>query len=1703
MKKKSIALLLALMTVMQFSTPIIRDVFALEIKSSNNDSSQLRGSVNIALNLKVPMKFNEENDLKLILKSDTGQDVKVNLINKQVEIDNNKKTDDATTDSSVKLEIKNTTEDSVKPEINKIDPEVTVKHLNYLFKEVESNDDEYSPYIYNFSVDLENIPVGKYYVQIDGDGFVPIKTKRFEINKYSKRINIGNGSPLSLKVDVNDDEKSDKKDYELIEKNIGTNNLNFDVSKDGLVDIEDLSFAYESINYSITNDEYILDTSAIVDISNIDIRKTEGLEIEGDLANLFNNSEEKITLNLDNLSGKEAQFDISVNDEIKSEQVALDVSGISQGQIVVEDENGEKYVHKIGASRSAEDKITINLGKQVAVKKITIKITDTKNDNLAQIGKVEFLNNLLEEVPEPPSTPPNIHTINTDSEEISIRWDNIADVEGYKVEYYLTESPENKNLVKVRNNIVSLKGLEDLKEYTINVRSYSGSDWQGDVATVTATPAPNKKADPPENVSITGIFNGININWKKMKGATSFNLYYKKNTDSEFTQIDNITSNSYVLQGLEGDTVYDVKLTSVNEYGESDFSKIYSGQSLGYEAPIFTKYKLINTGNESGGVTNHIVDVEYPSGYKEDEYPNGFNKFNTVDNDYSTHWQLGDWDTAIYSKRGPIVTFDNEYKMDTIRFIARLDGDYSRFYKSEILYWKDGEVESVSSSISSKRSSNGKTYYEIKLEEPIVTDKIQVNISTYSVDVTVSELKFYYYDSIENDVRDLFADDMRIELKDDITLEQIEELELRANTIDEISKEYHPQRENLLYDLNTAKSILQDREIADTIVVNQNINNGRNSHLGFAMQLNDYQPLGISARAGEEISVYVGTEGNVMPELVFTQYYPESSAWNTTIKSLKEGKNVIQVPTIGSMATEHGGSVYIRYPRSSATDKEIKVRVSGGTKIPYLNINEDEIRDEVIAKQKIESYINSLESFVSESIPNLYENDTFDPTTSVLNSTEIATKKFLLTLPATEVLKGINSNVSTLEEKVNKVYDALLAWEELGDVSYGVKGLYKNPDRNNDGKIDNDEAKHSMPSSRLNIRYTRMFAGAFMYATGQHIGVEFGSVAPLLNGKPSSKNEDGSITSYDYYGWGIAHEIGHVIDEGNAIYGETTNNIISLVAQTIDDKSLSRIESSGLYPKIYDKVNSGSIGIASNVFVSLGMFWQLHLAYDNEPAINQENSFFAKLNRLYRENNESTSTQEAKDNLFIRLSCDVVQKDLTEFFEKWGFMPNEETLDYIAERGYEKEERAIYYLNDEARRQRLNNVGAMSKDNKVNVDLSYSSNSNEVTLNLSTSSDSDKILGYEIFRNGEAIGFSTDDTYVDTISLNNRVYTYEVVAYDYLLNKTSKTSLDPIKVMHDGTLSKSQWGIDTNTKNENHNECDVIDKEVNKAIDNDVNTYYSAKRNGNEDPYIILDLNSKEQISGIKYTAALESGELVENTVKNYQVYVSIDKTNWNLVSSGNFELDKNNSSTVYFNEVGSTGGKQLWTHEAYYVKLVAPQASGISLAEIGLVGNVGDNIDFSSGDIGILSKEYKYGVNNEDVIPKDSIIFSGKYRGNPIFNALLLKDKNGNVLPGEQIFMAEIPDNGHVGEVSEGTWIYWITPDEINNIGSVPASLKGELYRVNDAETLEGQRLVSDTLFVEVPSRLPNIEFDGGIVLENNLRGISYNNAIKGVNLK
>lgn len=61
-----------------------------------------------------------------------------------------------------------------------------------------------------------------------------------------------------------------------------------------------------------------------------------------------------------------------------------------------------------------------------------------------------------------------------------------------------------------------------------------------------------------------------------------------------------------------------------------------------------------------------------------------------------------------------------------------------------------------------------------------------------------------------------------------------------------------------------------------------------------------------------------------------------------------------------------------------------------------------------------------------------------------------------------------------------------------------------------------------------------------------------------------------------------------------------------------------------------------------------------------------------------------------------------------------------------------------------------------------------------------------------------------------------------------------------------------------------------------------------------------------------------------------------------------------------------------------------------------------------------------------------------------------------------EGVIFAEVPEHGELGNISKGTWVYYIEPEEDGTIAKdkIPAWVKAQLYRVDDAVTLEGQRM-------------------------------------------
>ena len=797
----------------------------------------------------------------------------------------------------------------------------------------------------------------------------------------------------------------------------------------------------------------------------------------------------------------------------------------------------------------------------------------------------------------------------------------------------------------------------------------------------------------------------------------------------------------------------------------------------------------------------------------------------------------------------------------------------------------------------------------------------------------------------------------------------------------------------------------------------------------------------------------------------------------------------------------------------------------------------------------------------------------YDEKTSPLNTTDIEGDRFTLTLPASEILKGIEEGlVGNEEAQVERVYNALLAWEQEVQVGFAKKGVFESvQDFNNNGEIDTEDTayfnKHKAPATRLNIKYQRMMMGAAAYASGHHIGVGFES-SNYIQGVPYKFDSEGNVTNSNeahLYGTLIGHEMGHVMDISDRIYPETSNNLMVAITSTMLDEDSPYASSMSA---LYEKVTSNTLGLSTNRSVVLNMLWQPYLAYEDNSTYKMllngfdgnldDDSYFAKLNRAYREMTEEERANGDRDQWLIRMSSKVVGKDLTDFYEAHGIVANATTLEYVSQ--FPKETKKIQYINDEARRRRMAGTADMEAGTTLSAEFGTDSKGNTITdgsyvndkkvsINLSVDKSNDNILGYEIYRNGEPCGFivrnkyGEETVYTDVVdNINNRVVEYSAIAYDYNLNPTNEVEIGTVKIRHEGGLAKSSTLLTTNTISVHEENNDIHSCEGNEdltlALDDDNTTAYEGRMlskseynssvhgtemNPNNDPYLILDTTEMQTLVGIKYTAPLQTTgfifkkeSIVSSALNKYKIEVSKDGVNWTTAKEGTLSLTAENpTATIYFDKEGVTGGNQLNSYNARYVKITALGTKNISAAELELITPPGDNIEIGVADdninykngIGILKEDYVYQVDNteteeneEKSIPAGSIIITGEYRGNPAFNVPLVLNQNEEHIADKYdgILLAEVPDNGNLEEIAEGNWIYWVEPEYVAEFMENNTEIFAELYRTDSADALEGgQRLVSDTFRIAVPDELPEISLTSG-----KTRSLTSNN-IKAIEIK
>ncbi|MDF2517079.1 MAG: hypothetical protein K0R59_2375 [Sphingobacterium sp.] len=163
-------------------------------------------------------------------------------------------------------------------------------------------------------------------------------------------------------------------------------------------------------------------------------------------------------------------------------------------------------------------------------------------------------------------------------------------------------------------------------------------------------------------------------------------------------------------------------------------------------------------------------------------------------------------------------------------------------------------------------------------------------------------------------------------------------------------------------------------------------------------------------------------------------------------------------------------------------------------------------------------------------------------------------------------------------------------------------------------------------------------------------------------------------------GWGIWHEVGHTYQQKAWTWNnltETTVNVYSLACERGFGLPVSRVTANNAWPKLdtylQKPITERDFNLGDNDLKMI-MFHQLWLAFGDDLYIN--------LSKATRENRPVLSTDADKMRYFMLSACQISQKDLSDFFRKWGFKVNESVYTEIANFNFPAPNQDITALRD-------------------------------------------------------------------------------------------------------------------------------------------------------------------------------------------------------------------------------------------------------------------------------------------------------------------------------------------------------------------------------------------------------------------------------------
>ena len=683
-----------------------------------------------------------------------------------------------------------------------------------------------------------------------------------------------------------------------------------------------------------------------------------------------------------------------------------------------------------------------------------------------------------------------------------------------------------------------------------------------------------------------------------------------------------------------------------------------------------------------------------------------------IDNDVNTYWETGTLNSSSFNNEVE-VEFNDLVTLDRIVYGSR-QSDLKGFAEEVYIYASRTSKGDTYKLVATGAHEATKGLVEAKFE-PTEFKRVKFKFKKSKQNsATLNELMFYKPDEVYSSIPKLFTDGTMSELSEEFNSVE------KINTFKEKAKN-HPLYNDFKETIDLAESLISNPRKEDVLELEMRGDSISEAKKRKVWNFQDWQITGLSARAGDKITVYVDVaEGDPTPTLLYKQSLTQHGG--ATNFQLKPGKNEITIPEINYESNGipkdviQGGDLFFTNYKSDSQKRAPKVRIEGASKYPVFILGKS---DENEVMKELEAYVEKIKA-EPNTTPNIFA---------------VSSNKSLEFVQATYALDWYKKNNKTPKYTAEQ-------WDQYIADAMGFWGFDNSKDVNSDFNF------------RIMPMVKNLSGGAFMNAGNGVIGIRPG-------------NQDAILAANK--GWGVAHELGHNFDTGGRTIVEVTNNMMPLFFES-KYKTKTRITDQNIwenntYPKVGldDYSNNELYNKADSTHLAqLAPLWQLYL-YDN--------TFYGKFERQFRERDFGNKNREDIYKSWVVAASDAMELDLTEFFARHGIRVDDKVKEDLVK--YPKPDKKIYYLNDLA----MNYKGDGFTDN-AKVSVSTSGSNGNIKLSFSIDDENkDNILGYEIRRDGKYVGFTSNDIFVDTNSNLDEDGVYVVTPYDRKLN-----TLKPIEV---------------------------------------------------------------------------------------------------------------------------------------------------------------------------------------------------------------------------------------------------------------------------------------------------------------------------------